>query len=303
MKTEQKRHCRTLMAAALFLLASATCFAEGHMTPEFARGDFRPKSIVLIPPQATVTKNKVASTEQMIEEGSRLEDAAALELQKQFHAIGYELRILSVAEVNAEPELQAMIRNLNDRYDEETSRFRMSFTGGIKGEDVRERRFKLGDAARIVASKLGTDAIAIGRIAAQGATGGQKTMAVLFGGSVGFAALNIGIVAGDNGDLEAFYMGVDNAMSPEKLESQPIQVMADVVLRTLKNFPGANEPGDYKKRWPQDSGREVPAAAQSDDAAMSEFEEMFGDEPMPETVESSEDDAGATAGELPDADN
>ena len=301
MKTDCNNRSRLLLLCTAFLLASVTALADGFMTPEYAHGKYRPKSMVLLPPQASVTKNKVASTEQMIEEGSKLEDAAAIELQKALHTIGYELRVLRVAQVNADPELQAMIRTLNERYDEETSRFRVNFMGGLKGEDVRERRFKLGDTARIVAAKLGADALAIGRIAAQGATGGQKTMAALFGGSMGFAALHIGIIAGDNGDLEAYYIGVDGNMSPEKLAEQPVEVMVNVVSRTLKNFPEADEPGEYKKRWPQSSNREVPVAAKSDEAIMSELEAALSGGTTPAETRSSEASVEESSAESPES--
>ena len=106
---------KRVIVGFFLLLAGASALANWIMTPEYARGEYRPKSMVLIPPQATVSKNKVASTEQMIEEGSRLEDAAVLVLSKQFAELGYELNSLSVAEVIADPELQAMVRNVNDR--------------------------------------------------------------------------------------------------------------------------------------------------------------------------------------------
>jgi hypothetical protein len=242
------------------------------MTPEYARGEYRPKTMVLIPPQASVSKNKVASTEQMIEEGSRLEDAAVLVLSKQFAELGYELNSLSVAEVIADSELQTMVRNVNERYDEELARM------GFKAKEIRSRRYSLGDPARILAARLGAEALAIGRIDASGATGGQKTMAVLFGGSMGHAAMSIGIVAGDNGDIEAFVSALDPGMSPEKLEADPVGVMANLADKALKKFPSPGEAAKYKKKWPQSTNRQVPASVESDDQAMDDLEALFGDE-------------------------
>jgi hypothetical protein len=284
---------RNVLVAASLLLAAATATADGLMTPEYAHGDYRPKTMVLLPPQATVTKKKVASSEQMIEEGSRLEDAAALELRKRFHDFGYDVRILGVAEVNADPGLQAMIRGLNERYDEATSHFRLNFMGGLNGKDVRERRFKLGDTARVVAARLGADALAICRISAEGATGGQKAMAALFGSSMGYVTLQLGIVAGDNGDLEAYFYGFDGNMSPVKLAEQPVAVIADIADRALKSLPAADGPGRYKKRWLQDSHREVPPSAAGNEADLSELEALFGETPADEGTE----DAGEAAAE------
>lgn len=262
---------RVIVGLSLFL-AGASALAQGIMTPEYARGEYRPKTMVLIPPQASVSKNKVASTEQMIEEGSRLEDAAVLVLSKQFADLGYELNSLSVAEVIADPELQAMVRNVNERYDEELARM------GFKVKEIRSRRYSLGDPARILAARLGAEALAIGRIDASGATGGQKTMAFLIGGSMGHAAMSVGIVAGDNGDIEAFISAIDPGMSPEKLEADPVGVMAKLADRALTKFPAPGEAAKYKKRWPQSSNREVPASIAPDDQAMDDLEALFGDE-------------------------
>ncbi len=260
------------MVIGLCLFLTGTSAFAGIMTPEYARGEYRPKIMVLIPPQAEASKNKVASTEQMIEEGSRLEDAAALVLSQQFGQLGYELNTLSVAEVIADPELQAMVRSVNERYDEELGRI------AAKAKDIRSRRFSVGDPARILAARLGAEAIMIGRIDASGATGGQKTMAFLFGGSAGHAAMSIGIVAGDNGDIEAFFSAIDPGMSPAKLAMEPVNVMAKLANKTLKNFPAPGETAKYKKKWPQSTNREVPAVIDADDQAMDDLEALFGDE-------------------------
>jgi hypothetical protein len=263
---------RRVVVGLFLFLTGASALANGIMTPEYARGEYRPKSMVLIPPQATVSKNKVASTEQMIEEGSKLEDAAVLVLSRQFAELGYELNTLSVAEVIADPELQTMVRNVNERYDEELARM------GFKAKEIRSRRYGLGDPARILAARLGAEALAIGRIDASGATGGQKTMAFLIGGSMGHASMSVGIVAGDNGDIEAFISAIDPGMSPEKLAQDPVGVMANLADKALKKFPAPGEAAKYKKKWPQSSNREVPASIEPDDQAMDDLEALFGDE-------------------------
>ena len=271
------------------LLAGTLVLAEGFTTPEFARGEYRPKRIVLLPPHATAATNKVTSSEPVIEGGSRLEDAAVLELQKRFHALGYELGVLGVAEVNADPELQVLVRSLNERYDEEAARFQVSYREGLRGADVRERRFKLGDGARILADRLDTEALAIARIAAEGASGGRKTLGVLFGGSIGFASVHVGIVAGDNGDLEAYYVGYYAGMSPQRLQEEPVEIMAEVLSRALGEFPSVDEDGRYKERWPETSNRESPAPATSTETVIKDLEALFGDEAPADRTDSTGD--------------
>ncbi len=228
--------------------------------------------MVLIPPRAEVTKKKVTSTEQMIEEGAVLEDATSLVLKEQLGALGYTIRVLTIDEVNTDPELQLMVRNFNERYDADLAQVVK------KPKDIRKRRFSFGDEARILAARLEAEAIIVGRISASGATGGQKTMAFLLGGSSGHAALNLSIVAGDNGDLEGFFTYVDSGMSPEKIALEPVETMAKVSAKALKDFPAIDELAKVRRSWPQNTDRQVPDTAQSDEDVFSDLEALFGEE-------------------------
>ena len=268
-------HSRKLwsVCAGLFLsLVSVSISAAEYMTPEYARAEFRPKTMVLIPPRAEVTKNKVTSTEQMIEAGSVLEDATSLALKEQFGELGYEIRILSVDEVIADPELQLMVRNLNERYDADLAQVLK------KRKDVRKRRFSFGDEARILAARLGAEAIIVGRIQASGATGGQMAMSFLIGGSSGYAAMSLGIIAGDNGDLEAFFNDIDNGMSPAQITEQPLETMAKVSAKVLKDYPAMDETAKVRRSWPQSTDRKVPDTALSDEEVFSDLEALFEEE-------------------------
>ncbi len=261
-----------VFAGLLLALGTVSAGAAEYMTPEFARAEFRPKTMVLIPPRAEVTKRKVTSTEQMIEEGAVLEDATSLVLTEQLGALGYTVRVLTIGEVNTDPELQRMVRNFNERYDADLAQVVK------KPKDIRKRRFSFGDEARILAARLEAEAIIVGRISASGATGGQKTMAFLLGGSSGHAALNLSIVAGDNGDLEGFFTYVDAGMSPEKIALEPVETMAKVSAKALKDFPAIDELAKVKRSWPQNTDRQVPDTAQSDEEVFSDLEALFGEE-------------------------
>lgn len=261
-----------VFAGLLLALGTVSAGAAEYMTPEFARAEFRPKTMVLIPPRAEVTMKKVTSTEQMIEEGAVLEDATSLVLKEQLGALGYTIRVLTIDEVNTDPELQLMVRNFNERYDADLAQVVK------KPKDIRKRRFSFGDEARVLAARLEAEAIIVGRISATGATGGQKTMAFLLGGSSGHAALNLSIVAGDNGDLEGFFTYVDPGMSPEKIALEPVETMAKVSAKALKDFPATDELAKVKRSWPQNTDRQVPDTAQSDEDVFSDLEALFGEE-------------------------
>ncbi len=266
------RKACAVFAGMLLVLGSVSAGAAEYMTPEFAKAEFRPKTMVLIPPRAEVTMKKVTSTEQMIEEGAVLEDATSLVLKEQLRALGYTIRVLTIDEVNTDPELQLMVRNFNERYDADLAQVVK------KPKDIRKRRFSFGDEARVLAARLEAEAIIVGRISATGATGGQKTMAFILGGSSGHAALNLSIVAGDNGDLEGFFTYVDPGMSPEKIALEPVETMAKVSAKALKDFPATDELAKVKKRWPQNTNRQVPDTAQSDEDVFSDLEALFGEE-------------------------
>ncbi len=274
-----------VLVGFLLLLASLSASAAEFMTPEFAHGEFRPKYIVLIPPMADVTKDKATTTESMIAEAAGLEDAAALVLRDQLLVKGYELRILSVEQVNADPVLQQMVRSLNERYDADITQAMK------KPKEIRSRRFNFGDEAKILAAKLDTDALIVSRISASGATGGQKTMAVMFGGSMGHASVGLALVAGDNGDLEAFFDGAIAGMggiSPEQLERQPVEIMSKVIAAAIKDFPALDAEAKYKKSWPQTSNRIVPDKATSDEDVLSDLEALLGEAPESEVADPEE---------------
>jgi hypothetical protein len=135
------RHFNAWLAGAVVMLSSVSAIAAEYYTPEFARAEFRPRAMVLIPPLAEVVKNKVASTEQMIEEAGVLEDATTLVLQQQFGELGYEINVLTIDQVNADPDLQKMVRNFNERYDADLAQVMK------KPKDIRQRRFNFGDEA------------------------------------------------------------------------------------------------------------------------------------------------------------
>ena len=279
-----------ILLLPLMLLVSISAHAGGFMTPEYARAEYRPKTMVVIPPRAEIVKNKVTGIEQLVEEGSIIEDATSIVLKDKLGELGYQIRILTVEEVNADPGLQDMVRRMNERYDDELARMVK------KGKDVRARRFTCGDEAQILAARLGAEALVMTRIQASGATGGQQVMAAIFGGSSGYAAMSVGIIAGDNGDVEAFFNGVDGGMSDNALMERPVETMTKVTKKTLKKYPDASEIAKVKKKWPQSTDREVPESGKSDDQVLADLEALLGEdiadeeEPEVETPDSTASD-------------
>jgi hypothetical protein len=126
-------------------------------------------------------------------------------------------------------------------------------------------------------------------------------MAFLLGGSSGHAALNLGIVAGDNGDLEGFFTYIDNGMSPDKIALEPVKTMAKVSAKALKDFPALDETAKVRRSWPQDTGRTVPDTVQSDADVLADLEALMGgdaDDVAPASEEEAGDIASAPEEEL-----
>ena len=271
------RNKRILAAlTGMFLLfvsvtANAIFIGQEIMTPEFARAEYRPMSLVIIPPRAAVSKDAAFSSQQLIEQGGIVEDAASTACKDILGKLGYEVRVLTVDEVNADPDLQVMVRNVNKRYDED---FLQKITLPFKRQlqDIRKRRFKMGDEARILAARLGVDAIVVARIQAKVTSGGASVFSL---GTSGQAEMSVGIIAGDNGDLEAFFTGAQLGLSAKKIEKAPLKTMAKLFGSVLKDYPTADELIKVKRSWPQSTNRKIPDAALSDEDILSDMEAMF----------------------------
>ena len=277
-----KRRFAALTGLAL-LSASVTAFAiyvgQEIMTPEFARAEYRPMSLVIIPPRAAVSKDGMFSSQQLIEQGGDVEDATAEACKNILSKLGYDVRILTVDEVNADPDLQVMVRDVNKRFNED---FLQKITGVLKRQlqDVRERRYTMGDEAQILADRLGVDAIIISRIQIAAAAGGASVFSL---GTGGEAEMHVGVIAGDNGDLEAMFTGAQIGLSAKKLEKNPLKTLSKIFGGVLKDYPKPDELVKVKKSWPQTTNREVPDTELSDEDVLLNMEAMI-EEPEKEAT-------------------
>jgi hypothetical protein len=271
----RKKRFFAVLTGMVLLSVSVTALAiyvgQEIMTPEFARAEYRPMTMVINPPHAAVSKNSMFSSHQLIEQGGVIEDAVSVACKDIFDKLGYEFRVLSVDEVNADPDLQVMVRDVNKRFDED---FLQKITGIRKTQlqDVRERRYKMGDQAQILAARLGVEAIIVGRIQIAAAAGGASVFSL---GTSGEAEITIGIIAGDNGDLEAVFTGAQLGLSAKKLEKAPLKTMAKIFKSVLKDYPTPDELIKVKRSWPQITNREVPDTELSDEDLLSDMEAMF----------------------------
>lgn len=202
------------------------------MTTEFRDLTLRPATIALLQPQAVLHQKNVLSTEEMVAEARPLEEALAADLVSGFEKLGYEVRLLGDVELEADPELAALVLQANRRYDEELDNMVASELKGVK-----YRRYSVGTEARVLANYLEVDAVAFARLEAVGASGGQQLIGF---GNQGQIHLGVSIAHARTGDIEAFFGGNNTPMFGKSISSiieKPNKVTAKVTKTAFKKMP------------------------------------------------------------------
>ena len=235
----------SMAALALFvLLASPAVFARAcifgecsAMTTEFRNLELRPKSIALLPAISTLVEAGVFSSEEKVGETAILEAALAVKLEKQISSRGYDVRVLTLDEINADPQLTALVNDANTRYEEEYSKI-----AAFKVSGVKYRRYSIGEQGRLLANYLGVDAIALPRMQAEGSSGGAKFLkAAGMGGKGTYIHMEFALVHARTGDVEAFFGAIKyGSMFGTSLKSilaKPDKFMAAVSKTATKKMP------------------------------------------------------------------
>ena len=101
--------------------------------------------------------------------------------------------------------------------------------------------------------------------------------------------MHVGVIAGDNGDLEAVLTGAQIGLSAKKLEKNPLKTLSKIFGGVLKDYPKPDELVKVKKSWPQTTNREVPDTDLSDEDVLSNMEAMF-EQPEKEATPALEDE-------------
>lgn len=267
-KIEWKRP--VLIAVFLALLVATAAPAKRYLTTGFRTTESRPITIAVLPPHADFIKKKILVSHELVKEAEVLERAAADAIANHLRGRGYEVKLLTVEEVMADDELQHLIGRMNDRYDLEWRQLVR------RPKKVRVRRYSIGIGIRDVAGRLGVDGIAVPRIQAVGATGGQKAMAYLFGGNAGYARLDLGVVHGKTGDVEAYFFGLVEA-GFKSLTQKPDKMMKRVTKVTLRNYPKSSKVLNPKKEDVRDEEEDLDAETEA--AILGDLEALLGTEP------------------------
>lgn len=183
--------------SVLGLLSSEAVLAEMHATAEFESGETRPVTVAVLPAQVNLVKQRMFRQEAQVEEAGDLEAHLAYAVAVQLGAKQYEVELVRAEQINADPELQALVVEANSRYDEVLGNMARRLRKRIE-----DRTFDMGDAMTLLANRLGVDAIAFVRMDLVANAKGVQALNMGMGGAQ--TMMSVSLVDGTTTDVEAY---------------------------------------------------------------------------------------------------
>ena len=243
MKRRYWKNCALPLAAIIFLsnqpVVAAVCMIGecSEMTNEFRTMELRPKSIALLPARSTLTEDGIFSSEEHVGETALLEASLAKQLSKEIDDLGYEVRVVTLDEINADPQLTLLMNEADQRFDEEYNKI-----VAFKISKVKYRRYTIGEPGRLLADYLDVDAVAFPRMQAIGASGSAKTLSIIKGSnSSGRIYMEFGLVHARTGDVEAFFGAINHGgmfgKSISSILKKPDKHMKKIAETATKKMP------------------------------------------------------------------
>lgn len=259
-----RRLLTSALGAGVLIGAAATANAAMHATEEFEQGTTRPRSIVFLPPQAMLIKKKVIQTEQQIEESGELASYLGTSVEAAFKAQGYEVRVLRPEEVSADPELQELVLDASRRYSEMLTQLRLRLP-----RQIAKRRYEAGDEMRLLAAKLGVEAVGFAEIQIFAAAAGASAVSILTGfGSAGSSTLiSVSVIDGATANIEAFFVPPvlrrGSLAGYDAIMADPAGKIGELTEATLRELPQV------------DSAAVSSSEAESDEDVLSDVEDLL----------------------------
>jgi hypothetical protein len=201
-------------------------------TPEFASGATRPRSIALLPVEAVVSRARVVETEALVDDGLVYGEMFNAQVEAALNEKGYKVVVVDPDRINSDAQLQEYVVDANRGFDDMMAKY--------KPKKLETRALNAGDSVRLLADRLGVDAIAFATLNMTITAAGKALVAGFLGGSTSGTSSNLAIVNGDNGDLEAFFFGVAIVTPGEKTDQEMENYVATVAERTTNKMPAAD---------------------------------------------------------------
>jgi hypothetical protein len=223
-----------LLGAGALVVLVHPAMAGMHATKEFEAGDTRPKTIAFLPPHATLVKRKVIKAEEQIEEGAQLSGFLATSVKDVFAKQGYQVRMLTPEEINANRDLQELVLDADRRYGELLNQVRLKLP-----KQIAARRYQAGDEMRVLASKLGVDAIGFADLTMIASAPG----ALFLSGSGTSSMLTVSVIDGGTATIEAYFVPPvfqrGSFTGYEAVMADPAGKIGEMAQATLRDLPTA----------------------------------------------------------------
>jgi hypothetical protein len=223
---------RSIVVVAAVLAFSSPAFAQHGFTPEFVSGATRPRSVALLPVEASIVRAKVAETQALIDESVAYGAVFNEQVKALLTAKGYEILVVDAERINHDAQLQEYVVEANRAFDDMMKQYRP--------KKLEKRIYNAGDSVRLLAARLGVDAIAFGKVSVTITPAGKAIMSALIGGSTAGATSNFALVSGATGDLEAVQLGLVPVTPGEKTDQELQAYVATLAERATKRVPGAD---------------------------------------------------------------
>ncbi len=228
-------------AATALLVWAAQAGAAMHATPEFEAGKTRPVSIALLPPHVDVVKRKIIKSEPQIEESTEFASYLAASLQKQFEGQGYKVVSLTPERIAADPKLQELIVDADRSYRDILNQVRAKLP-----RQIGKRRYEAGDEMRLLAARLGVDAIGFADMQIFAAASGASAVAIITGiGAAGSSTmLSVSVIDGQTATIEAYFVPPalrrGSIAGYDAIMADPAGKIAEVAELSLRDLPAAD---------------------------------------------------------------
>jgi hypothetical protein len=259
-----RRLLTSALATGIILGTAGPAAAGMHATEEFEQGATRPRSIAFLPPQAMLIKKKIVQTEQQLEESGELANYLGASVLEAFKAQGYEVRVLTPNDVGADPELQELVLDASRRYTEMLTQVRLRLP-----RQIGKRRYEAGDEMRLLAAKLGVDAVGFAEIQIFAAAAGASAVSIMTGfGSAGSSTLiSVSVIDGATANIEAFFVPPvlrrGSMAGYDAIMADPAGKIGELTEATLRDLPQV----DAAAR----------ATTESDEDVLSDVEDLLED--------------------------
>jgi hypothetical protein len=222
---------RIVAACVAALAISSQAIAE-KTTVEFANGATRPKSVALMPVDTTVNRAKVVDTDSLVDQGLRYGSLFNERVKALLEAKGYAVEVVTTDRINSDPQLQEYVVEATRGFKDMMSKY--------KPKKLESRIYNAGPSAKLLAQRLGVDALVFSNMSVTITGAGKAIVSGLFGGTTSGANSNLEVVNGKTGDLEATFLAIALVTPGDKTDEDLAAYVDTLAKRTMNRMPGSD---------------------------------------------------------------